>query len=488
MEFRPWAECRGRPHVLADGTPTDGTVLVLSHWPHSGTPWPLKADLSTEIAFRYLDAPEHHVDVPWVTNDHLDVDGFVAVHALARPEEALARRELLVEVAAAGDFADRCSDRAADIAFAIGAQRDPAASTLPRRSFAGSPAEVAAAHYELLLDGFADLADRIGDFEHLWGPERRTLDEAERALDAGAVRIEDVPEADLAVVWLPDGWPGGGVQRGVLQRDTPVHPMAIHRRTPRWRVAYVDRARRDYRLVSRFESWVQLTSAKAGRADLRPLASDLTALDPSPGDWIANGRKTFLAWLRRRDGSPSGLDAEAFVARCVEHLRSAPISWSPYDPEGPPPAAGRRPLGYAPSSERSSHTGQPVGSPPMAATKPDVSVPGGEPPTDLAIDDLEVGTGPEATAGQAVDVHYVGVSWSSGRQFDASWDRRESFSFRLGAGEVIPGWDRGVAGMKVGGRRRLTIPPDLAYGARGAGGVIGPNETLVFVVDLLGVS
>jgi peptidylprolyl isomerase len=124
----------------------------------------------------------------------------------------------------------------------------------------------------------------------------------------------------------------------------------------------------------------------------------------------------------------------------------------------------------------------------MAPTvKPLVAVPEGAPPSELQMEDLEVGTGPEATSGSRVEVHYVGVSWSNGRQFDASWDRRDSFSFRLGAGEVISGWDRGVAGMKVGGRRRLTIPPALGYGSQGAGGVIKPNETLIFVVDLLGV-
>lgn len=121
------------------------------------------------------------------------------------------------------------------------------------------------------------------------------------------------------------------------------------------------------------------------------------------------------------------------------------------------------------------------------ASKPEITIPDGPPPSELLIDDLTVGEGPEARSGQQVDVHYVGVSWSTGRQFDASWDRRATFDFKLGGGQVISGWDQGVAGMKVGGRRRLTIPPALGYGAAGAGGVIGPNETLVFVVDLVGV-
>ena len=119
--------------------------------------------------------------------------------------------------------------------------------------------------------------------------------------------------------------------------------------------------------------------------------------------------------------------------------------------------------------------------------KPEVTVPGGEPPAALQIEDIEVGTGREAGTGSRVDVHYVGVSWSNGREFDASWDRRSTFSFGLGGAQVIAGWDQGVVGMREGGRRRLTIPPDLGYGSRGAGGVIGPDETLVFVVDLVAV-
>ena len=121
------------------------------------------------------------------------------------------------------------------------------------------------------------------------------------------------------------------------------------------------------------------------------------------------------------------------------------------------------------------------------ATKPSVDIPAGAPPTEFAREDLVVGTGAEATPGKTVEVHYVGVAWSTKKQFDASWDRGETFDFPLGKGRVIRGWDEGVAGMKVGGRRRLTIPPAMGYGARGAGGAIGPNETLVFIVDLLAV-
>lgn len=120
--------------------------------------------------------------------------------------------------------------------------------------------------------------------------------------------------------------------------------------------------------------------------------------------------------------------------------------------------------------------------------KPEVTIPDENPPAELVTDDEVVGDGTEAKSGSMVSVHYVGVSWSTSQQFDASWDRMEPFQFALGRGQVIEGWDAGVQGMKVGGRRRLTIPAHLGYGAAGAGGVIAPNETLVFVVDLLDVS
>jgi peptidylprolyl isomerase len=124
----------------------------------------------------------------------------------------------------------------------------------------------------------------------------------------------------------------------------------------------------------------------------------------------------------------------------------------------------------------------------MTLEKPLIDRPDGPPPAELEITDITVGDGVEATAGKSVTVHYVGVSHSTGEEFDASWNRGEPLRFGLGAGQVIQGWDQGVSGMKTGGRRKLVIPPHLAYGDRGAGGVIKPGETLVFVVDLVGVN
>jgi len=119
--------------------------------------------------------------------------------------------------------------------------------------------------------------------------------------------------------------------------------------------------------------------------------------------------------------------------------------------------------------------------------RPEIDFPDGPPPQDLQIVDEVVGEGAEAKAGTTVRAHYVGVAYSTGEEFDASWNRGQPLDFRLGVGQVIAGWDQGIEGMRVGGRRRLTIPARLAYGDRGAGGAIRPGETLIFVVDLVDV-
>ena len=123
----------------------------------------------------------------------------------------------------------------------------------------------------------------------------------------------------------------------------------------------------------------------------------------------------------------------------------------------------------------------------MDIQRPEIDFPGGEPSAELQITDIWEGDGAEAKPGDVVNVHYVGVAYSTGEEFDASWNRGDPLQFQLGAGRVIAGWDQGVQGMKVGGRRQLIIPPDLAYGDRGAGQVIAPGETLIFVCDLVSI-
>ena len=123
----------------------------------------------------------------------------------------------------------------------------------------------------------------------------------------------------------------------------------------------------------------------------------------------------------------------------------------------------------------------------MAIQRPEIDFPGGEPPAELQVTDIWEGAGDEAKPGDMVKVHYVGVAYSTGEEFDASWNRGDPLQFQLGAGRVIAGWDQGVQGMKVGGRRQLIIPPSLAYGDRGAGHVIAPGETLIFICDLVSI-
>jgi peptidylprolyl isomerase len=123
----------------------------------------------------------------------------------------------------------------------------------------------------------------------------------------------------------------------------------------------------------------------------------------------------------------------------------------------------------------------------MGIQRPEIDFPGGEPPAELQVTDIWEGAGDEAKPGDTVKVHYVGVAYSTGEEFDASWNRGDPLQFQLGAGRVIAGWDQGVQGMKVGGRRQLIIPPSLAYGDRGAGHVIAPGETLIFICDLVSI-
>jgi peptidylprolyl isomerase len=186
----------------------------------------------------------------------------------------------------------------------------------------------------------------------------------------------------------------------------------------------------------------------------------------------------------RTGGAVALLGLAALIAGCGSSGSSSITVGNEGDTSSVPHVAGEKtastPVATTPTATAKTPTSGPL------ATKPAVTVPTGAPPTTLATKEIVKGTGPEAKAGQSVSVNYVGVLYHGGKEFDSSWKRSEPFTFTLGKGQVIKGWDQGVAGMKVGGRRELVIPAELAYGKTGSPPTIPPNAPLVFVVDLLG--
>jgi peptidylprolyl isomerase len=181
------------------------------------------------------------------------------------------------------------------------------------------------------------------------------------------------------------------------------------------------------------------------------------------------------------------LAAAALIAGCGSSSGSSTIAvGNESDVNSVPHVAGEKTASTSTTPTTPTSTAKTPTSGPLAS-KPAVAVPSGAAPTKLVTKEIIVGTGPEAKAGDSVTVNYVGVLYKGGKEFDSSWKRNEPFTFALGKGQVIPGWDQGVAGMKVGGRRELIIPSELAYGKTGSPPTIPPNSPLVFVVDLLGV-
>jgi hypothetical protein len=333
MEYVPYFELSGVPHVIADGSSRKATVLTLSHWPKSGTPWPLKGDLSAESAFLYLDSPAFAVEADAVSNDHLDLDGFIAVAALALPDLALAHRDLLIEVARAGDFATTTDDRARKIAFTLGALTDPERSTFDRAIFEQQRPLQVAALYRALLDELPALLADIDAYRGLWEQEEESFAASEAAIDAGAVTITEFPDADLAVVDLDPTARLGGNHRFCLQGWGPLNPIAVHNRTSALRIIYAQGKR--YGLLYRFESWVQLVSRRpAPRIELAELAAALTASERDGATWswgFPNNPNPPIPWLRTDDLAETTIDRDDFVARVRDFLSTSTSTIDQYD-------------------------------------------------------------------------------------------------------------------------------------------------------------
>src|SRR6185369_3495788 len=197
--YVPYAEAAQRPNIVVDGAANERSVLTLSHWPKSGTPWPLKADTSVGIVFNYIDSPAWHRAVPAVTNNHFDEDGLIGLYCLIEPEHALTRRALLIDASRAGDFSVCRSREAARIAFAISRLADRDVSPWGADRFPEDYSDYCTFVYARLLQQLGKLIDDVEGHRALWADEDALLAASERAIASGEVTIEERPEVDLAI-------------------------------------------------------------------------------------------------------------------------------------------------------------------------------------------------------------------------------------------------------------------------------------------------
>jgi hypothetical protein len=254
LQYVPYEELVGRANVIVDGSPTERTVLSLSHWPHLPVPPGLEADLSAEMALAYLDRFDLHDAAELVSNNHFDQDGLVSVFALVHPDAARARRDLLIDVAAAGDFATYRSRDAAHISMAIAAFADPERSPLS----GASEDDHTAVLYQELLGRLPELMDDPERFRDLWAEEDSTLAASEQLVGSGQVHIKEDEDLDLAVVSVPEDAPRSGGHRFGSMWTKGLHPMAINNATGR--VAVLCVRGRSYEFAYRYETWVQYRS------------------------------------------------------------------------------------------------------------------------------------------------------------------------------------------------------------------------------------
>lgn len=328
FRYAPYAEVESEANVIVDGSPTPATVLTLSHWPGTPpVPKELQADLSAEMAFRYLDHPVAlHGEARLVSNNHFDQDGLVGLAALVHSEEGLARREVLEDVAAAGDFATYRFRAAARASMVLAAFADPARS--PLGPLPSDYSQVASTLYSELIPRLMDMVDDLDSYRDLWVEEDQQLSDSEAAVADGTVTIIEHPDTDLAVVTVTGArrWSGHRFGHG---RYEGVHPMAIHNATARTALLLVTDD--SFRFTYRYETWVQYRSRRLRpRVDLAPLAERLTALDASP--WTADAADQVTPELQPT--GPSSLSPTTVTEAIVEHLLSAPPAFDSYASRG----------------------------------------------------------------------------------------------------------------------------------------------------------
>jgi hypothetical protein len=330
LHYIPYGELAGEPSVVVDGAPAPGTVLCLSHWPGVGSPPEFAADLSADMAFLYVDAFDRHGEARLASNNHYDQDGLVGLFALVRPDQALARRDLLVEVARAGDFAVTSSRDAARISMVLSAYADPKRS--PLSSLPAQYEDMTAALYGELLGRLCEICDNPDRFRDLWAEEDESLRSSEAALASGAVTIAEIPDLDLAIVRASAQTPDEGGHRFAGRWAPGLHPMAVNNATERGALLTV--RGHVYDFGYRYESWVQFRSRTIRpRVDLSPLADRLNTAEAAAGGgahWVAEPVSALTPSVSTVERAESCLAPSAVIDVVEKHLRSAPPAWDPY--------------------------------------------------------------------------------------------------------------------------------------------------------------
>jgi len=330
MRFLPYTQTTAVPNVIVDGARNDQTVLTLSHWPKSGSPAELEGDTSTAIVFNYLDSPRFHVEAEAVSNNHFDEDGLVGMFAMLQPSVAQRHRDLLVDVAQAGDFGVFVRRQAARIAFVLSACADPESSPLPSRLFTLPYADLASELYIQLLDVLPRLLTNVDDYRTLWESEDAKLTASEKLFEQGLITIEERHDLDLALVRLPEDLGRQRVHRFTQQRLAECHPFALHNRTACTRLLLLQG--RHVELHYRYESWVQLASRRpAPRVDLSDLASELNREETTGGRWVFDGVDRITPRLHLEGSATTSVPLDAIVRRVEHHLRTGRSAWDPYD-------------------------------------------------------------------------------------------------------------------------------------------------------------
>ena len=321
MHFVPYDELSDLPNVVVDGAANPHTLITLSHWPGSATPAALRDDLSTQIVFRYLDSPELWVEAEAVSNNHFDEDGLVGIYSLVDPAEALPRRELLIDIAAAGDFGTYRFREAARTAFVLSAFADPETSPLDRGIFRQRYMRLAATLYRELLQRLPEIIEDLPGYRRYWESEDAMLADSEAMIREGRIQIQEISELDLAVVTLPESLPGRKIHRFTLNRRAACHPMALHNVARSFRILLIQG--RTYELQYRYESWVQYVSrTPLPRIDLAPLAERLSALESGRGRWVFDGVEEITPKLSLDGADQSRIPPQEFVAQVKEFLSS----------------------------------------------------------------------------------------------------------------------------------------------------------------------